>query len=210
MSSPPIISLNKIGINVGEKTIFQDVTTHLYAKDRVCLVGRNGCGKSTLLKVLSGLRELDKGSLYIRPGCIINCLSQDYTTPMVGTVQDVFHDYPAYEVSVFTHALDIDLDQECHTLSGGQIRRVGLALALLGRPHVLLLDEPTNHLDLPAIQWLEDYLRQFNGAVIVISHDRRFLSTISNRIWWLERGKLYNHYKGFVDFEAFSDQIYLE
>jgi ATP-binding cassette subfamily F protein uup len=207
---PPIISLNNICVRIGTKTLLNEETAHLYPKDRVCLVGRNGCGKSTLLQVIFALRDVDGGNIYLEPGVKINYFTQQHKPYDASIVEDLFQHFPLFEVNIFAQGLDIDLMQKVNTLSGGQIRRIGLALAFLGSPSVVLLDEPTNHLDLPTIQWLESYLNGWGGTAIVISHDRQFLTNISNRTWWIERESLHIHSHGFSHFEDFSEAFYAE
>jgi ATP-binding cassette subfamily F protein uup len=210
--TPPLLTLNDAHLSFGSRTILNDVSLTLFPRDRVCLVGRNGSGKSTLLKVLAGTLELDKGSRFIKPGLKVGILDQSLA--------------PADPISVFDflklqmdktmepHVLEetlshLELDPQAFlsSLSGGGSRRVMLAKALVGSPDVLLLDEPTNHLDLMTIEWLEETLKAYQGAILMISHDRSFLSRLSQRTFWLDRGILRTLEKPYPFFEEWAEDI---
>ena len=115
-----------------------------------------------------------------------------------------------HEAAAIADQLGIDLARPVATASGGERRRAAIARALAQKPDVLLLDEPTNHLDLGAIEWLEDWLKRFNGAFIVISHDRTFLTRLTNSCLWLDRGQLRRAEIGFGGFEAWTERVYDE
>jgi ABC transport system ATP-binding/permease protein len=117
------------------------------------------------------------------------------------------YDNNKYQADIILKQLEIDGNAELENCSGGQIRRVCLAKALINNPDILLLDEPTNHLDILAIEWLESYLKNYNGAVICISHDRTFQENISNKIWWIDRGILRKSSKGFKYYDQWREEI---
>ncbi|HIB64072.1 MAG TPA: ABC-F family ATP-binding cassette domain-containing protein, partial [Phycisphaerales bacterium] len=162
------------------------------------LVGKNGAGKSTLMNIITGVQELDDGERWEEPGTTIGYLRQDITPEEGQTVfeyifQEIKHEereLHAYKVDIVAEALQLDVNAKMTRLSGGQLRRAGLARALVEEPDILLLDEPTNHLDLEAIEWLEDYLNGYRGTLLCVSHDRTFLSNITNQVFWLDRGDL--------------------
>jgi len=189
--------------------VFEGLTAQICDGDRICLVGRNGCGKSTLLKALAQIYELDDGEYFLLSSYKLVYLEQDKKYPLDKTTADLLESYGAlpHEARAILDKLGIAADITLSNASGGQKRRFALAESLVKKPDILLLDEPTNHLDLPSIQWLEEYLAKFKGAVVVISHDRRFLEKVSNTTWWLDRGILHTNKKGFSTFDEWSSML---
>ncbi len=214
MALPPVLALRDVFITFGGKPLFTGVTAGVAKGEKVCLVGRNGSGKSTLLRILAGEVEKDDGERFVQPGLRIAYLPQD--PPLSGaTVHDfVASGLPAnerdqlYRVDAVLADVRIDGSKDPKSLSGGEGRRAALAHALVGEPDALLLDEPTNHLDLPTILWLEEALAAYSGALVVISHDRRFLDTVSRQTWWLENGTVRRNEKGFADFTRWQEEVY--
>ncbi len=179
---------------------------------RLCLVGRNGAGKSSLLKIIGGQIEADDGVRFVQPGISIGYLEQAPDLSVHKTVLDfVMTGLPpeeAYRAAPYLEALGLAGDEATQTLSGGQARRAALVKVLAEEPDVLLLDEPTNHLDLPAIEWLEATLLGLDAAMIIISHDRRFLERSGNGVLWVDRGQIRFLDAGFETFEAYRDDVY--
>jgi ATP-binding cassette subfamily F protein uup len=175
-------------------------------------VGRNGSGKSTLLKIAAGLTEADAGTRFAQPGATIRYLPQEPDLSGYATTRDYVeaglnpHEDPNRAFYLLGN-LGLDGTENPATLSGGEARRAALARTLAPRPDILLLDEPTNHLDVKAIEWLEDELKSARGALILISHDRRFLENLSRATIWLDRGKTHRLEKGFASFEAWRDEM---
>ncbi len=207
-----LLSLKNIGLGFGGRPLLEGAELALADDERICLVGRNGSGKSTLLKIAAGLVEQDSGERFFQPGTTVHYLPQE---PDFGTHANV-DSYveaglgPMGEIHRAQHYLrELGLTglEEPARMSGGEARRAALARALASDPDVLLLDEPTNHLDLPAIEWLESELKAFRGALILISHDRRFLEALSNRTIWIDRGQTRRMERGFVAFEQWRDQV---
>src|SRR3954466_11719394 len=210
----PILSYEKLGLIQGEGWLFRDLDLYVGQRDRLALIGRNGAGKTTLLKCLAALIDTDEGKRTIVPGTHIVLLEQDPKMDGFETLQDWVLHGPgapeAHEAEAVAHQLGIDLSRTIATASGGERRRAAIARALAQAPDVLLLDEPTNHLDLGAIEWLEDWLKRFTGAFIVISHDRTFLTRLTRSCLWLDRGQLRRAEIGFGGFEAWTERVYDE
>src|SRR4051812_31696343 len=210
----PILSYEDLGLVQGEGWLFQDLDLYISERDRLALIGRNGAGKTTLLKCLAGLIDPDRGKRTIVPGTHVVLLEQDPRMDGFETLEDwALHgpDAPqAHEVAAIADQLGIDLSRSASSASGGERRRAAITRALAQDPDVLLLDEPTNHLDLHAIEWLEDWLKRFRGAFIVISHDRTFLTRLTRSCIWLDRGQLRRAEIGFGGFEAWTERVYDE
>jgi ATP-binding cassette subfamily F protein uup len=210
----PILTYEDLGLIQGEGWLFQDLDLYVGERDRLALIGRNGAGKTTLLKCLAGLIDPDKGKRTIVPGTHVVLLEQDPRMDGLETLEDwVLHgpDAPeTHEAAAIADQLGIDLARPTATASGGERRRAAITRALAQNPDVLLLDEPTNHLDLGAIEWLEEWLKRFTGAFIVISHDRTFLTRLTRSCIWLDRGQLRRAEIGFGGFEAWTERVYEE
>jgi ATP-binding cassette subfamily F protein uup len=210
--TPPLLTLNDAHLTFGARVILDNVSLSLFPRDRVCLVGRNGSGKSTLLKVLAGTLELDRGQRYAKPGLKIGILDQSLAPLDPIPIQDFLRKHVEKEIDDYVleetlSHLELSSHKLLSNLSGGESRRVMLAKAIVGNPSVLLLDEPTNHLDLMTIEWLEETLKAYAGSLLMISHDRTFLSKLSQRTFWLDRGHLRTLEKGYSSFEEWAEDI---
>lgn len=208
--SAPILQLQEINLSIGTQVLFTDVTVSVMPYSRICIVGRNGSGKSTLMKLISGDIEPDHGEIFIQAGTKVAYMPQEPIFPTGIAAKD----YILMQKDVLPHqaerALDdlgIAYDKSLDKLSGGEGRRVSLAYALACEPDILMLDEPTNHLDVETILWLESHLKAFNGALILISHDRTFLANVTNQTVWLDQGTARTLNKGYGYFEDWSGQI---
>lgn len=215
MAPPPLLTLRDVHVTFGGRPVFQGVETAIQPGDRICLVGRNGSGKSTLMKVMAGLVEIDEGELFVQPGVIVSYLPQDPTMPQGQSVHDFVsaglrHEEEAYRVDMCLDAMKLDAQRDTGTLSGGEARRAAIARAIVSEPDILLLDEPTNHLDMPTIQWLEEELSTFKGAMMMISHDRSFLRKLSRQLLWLDRSKIRRTNNGYSFFDEWVDIVMLE
>src|SRR3954469_15102195 len=210
----PILSYESLGLIQGEGWLFRGLDLYVGERDRLALIGRNGAGKTTLLKCLAGLIDTDEGKRTIVPGTHVVLLEQDPAMTGFETLHDwVVHgpDAPEpHEAAAIADQLGIDLSRPVSTASGGERRRAAITRALAQNPDVLLLDEPTNHLDLGAIEWLEEWLKRFTGAFIVISHDRTFLTRLTRSTLWLDRGQMRRAEIGFGGFDAWTERVYDE
>lgn len=210
---PPIMTIKRARLSFGTNQLFTDVELYINRSDKICLVGRNGCGKSTLLKVISGTIEADDGEIFIQPGVKVAYMPQEPDFSGYQTLRDVVlsgldeeHKHQEFKADILIEQLDIRAAQAPEQSSGGERKKAALAKVLVGEPDILLLDEPTNHLDMPTIEKLEKVIKDFRGAVIVISHDRMFLSNISQTTFWLDRGVLRRNNRGFKYFEEWQEQ----
>lgn len=213
MNQPPLYSIRDLILSFGGKPLFNELSLQIAPRDRICLVGRNGCGKSTLLKLIADQIEADDGEFFIHPGTTVAYLPQDELLPSDTTILDhiIHHTGKAhFEVEAVLNQVNLDPNRVMANISGGEKRCILIARALVTDPDILLLDEPTNHLDIPAIEWLEETLKSFRGAFVVISHDRSFLKRVSNTTWWIDRGILLTNDKGYEDFDRWSEAVLLE
>lgn len=212
---PPVYTLKNIRLRFGTNELFRGIELYINRGDKISLVGRNGCGKSTLLKVIAGIQEPDDGEIFIQPNTSVGYMPQDADLSGYKTLREVVlsglkaenRETQAYKAQMLIEQLEIAEEQNPETSSGGERRKATLAKALVGEPDILLLDEPTNHLDMPTIEFLEKLIAAYSGAVVVISHDRRFLCNISKTTFWLDRGIMHRNNRGFRFFEEWQDQI---
>jgi ATP-binding cassette subfamily F protein uup len=213
--APPLIQLKDIALTFGGTPLLSGVELSVSQGERVCLIGRNGSGKSTLLRITAGLVEADGGSRFVQPGATIRYLPQEpdfggfattqaYVEAGLGPGDDV------YQARFILEQLGLHGDEDPARLSGGESRRAALARVLAPSPDILLLDEPTNHLDLPTIEWLESELNNRRSALVLISHDRRFLTNLSRSTAWLDRGHIRQIDRGFSAFEGWRDDVLAE
>jgi ATP-binding cassette subfamily F protein uup len=198
----PLVSLERISVAYGHLPLLDRASLLVDTRERLALIGRNGTGKSTLLKIISGEVPADAGSVWRQPGLRIARLEQDVPLSADRSVFDVVAEghthhladddawLREHHVDLVLSRLELPADAIVDTLSGGWRRRVLLARALVGQPDLLLLDEPTNHLDIEAIGWLEEFLADYAGAVMFVTHDRAFLQRLATRIVELDRGQL--------------------
>jgi len=194
-----LLSLQEISVRFGGPWLLAGATLNVERGERVCLLGRNGEGKSTLLKVAAGQLAPDAGEVVRARNLATAMMPQVVPADLSGTVLqtvragtraelDAWHrDVQAQKV---VSLMVLDPAADCATLSGGMKRRVLLAQALAAEPDVLLLDEPTNHLDVESIEWMENFLLRFPGAILFVTHDRAFLRKLATRIVELDRGQL--------------------
>jgi ATP-binding cassette subfamily F protein uup len=213
--APPLIQLGDISLGFGGTPLLAGVELSVSTGERVCLVGRNGSGKSTLLKIAAGLIEPDRGTRFVQPDATIRYLPQEpdlsaHRTSLAYVQAGLGPGDDPHQARFFLEQLGLRGDEDPARLSGGEARRAALARALAPAPDILLLDEPTNHLDLTTIEWLERELDQRRTALVLISHDRRFLETLSRSTIWLDRGKTRRIELGFGAFESWRDEVLAE
>ncbi|MGO9008283.1 MAG: ABC-F family ATP-binding cassette domain-containing protein [Beijerinckiaceae bacterium] len=210
--APPLLTLQGIRLSLGGTPLLESAELSVSQGERLCLVGRNGSGKSTLLKIAAGLLEPDSGSRFLQPEARVFYLPQEpdfagFTTALDYVETGLGPSDDPHRARTLLNELGLSGEEDPGRLSGGESRRVALARVLAPEPDILLLDEPTNHLDLPAIEWLEAELASLRSALVLISHDRRFLQNLSRKTIWLDRGRTRSLDRGFADFESWRDQI---
>ncbi|HEV2506417.1 MAG TPA: ABC-F family ATP-binding cassette domain-containing protein [Mesorhizobium sp.] len=210
--APPLLNLTDIKLTFGGTPLLDGAELVAAPGDKIALVGRNGSGKSTLLKIAAGMIEPQDGEVFRQPTATVRYLPQvpdmdgfasvrAYVEAGLGPADD------PYRATYLMEHLGLTGEERPADLSGGEARRAALARVMAPEPDILLLDEPTNHLDLAVIEWLEEELARTSSALIVISHDRRFLQRVSRATVWLDRGKTRRLDKGFGHFEEWRDQV---
>ncbi|MCZ7446802.1 ABC-F family ATP-binding cassette domain-containing protein [Agrobacterium rhizogenes] len=210
--APPILKLDDIKLTFGVTPLLDGANLQVEPGDRICLVGRNGSGKSTLMKIAAGLVEAQSGEVFRHPAATIRYLEQAPDFAGYDTIQAYAEsglgpgDDP-YRVTYLLEHLGLTGQENPESLSGGEARRAALARVMAPEPDILMLDEPTNHLDLPTIEWLESELQQTRSALVLISHDRRFLEKVSTSTVWLDRGQSRRLNRGFAHFEEWRDKV---
>src|ERR1700686_1831946 len=213
--APPLIQLKDIKLTFGGTPLLSGVELSVSATERVCLIGRNGSGKSTLLKIAAGLVEPDSGSRFVQPGATIRYLPQEpdfagFATTLAYVEAGLGPGDDRYQARSILEQLGLRGDEAPGGAPRQSAPRAALARVLAPSPDILLLDEPTNHLDLTTIEWLESELDSRRGALVIISHDRRFLSNLSRSTAWLDRGQIRQIDRGFSSFEAWRDEVLAE
>lgn len=213
--APPLIQLKDIALTFGGTPLLSGVELTVSESERLCLVGRNGSGKSTLLKIAAGLMASDGGSRFVQPGATVRYLPQEpdfsgFETTLAYVEAGMGPGDDPYQARYLVEQLGLTGAEHPAHLSGGEGRRAALARVLAPSPDILLLDEPTNHLDLTTIEWLEGELGARRGALVLISHDRRFLANLSRSTAWLDRGRVRQIDRGFGNFEEWRDELLAE
>lgn len=210
-----ILSAENITLSFTDKTLLNDVSFFIQENDKIGVIGINGTGKSTLLKIISGIEDPQKGTVTKANGIIVRYLPQHPVFEKDETVLE----YVLENNKKSDHAWDIqteakslltrfglnDYNQKLSSLSGGQKKRVCLIAVLVSPADILVLDEPTNHLDSEMADFLEGYLKKFKGALVMVTHDRYFLDSVTNRIAEIDKGSLYTYdtnYSGFLSLKA--------
>ena len=224
-----ILQARNLNKTYGVETILEDVSFLINKGDRIGVVGINGAGKSTLIKILAGEIQADDGDFSVEQGLSIGYLKQRDHFPDGGTVleemqasasdavKQAFEERKGYTYeSGITGILrslaftDDYLDKPVATLSGGERTRLALAALLLQEPDLLLLDEPTNHLDIGTLKWLEGFLKNYSGSLVIISHDRYFLDVTVNRIFEIENRHLTAYKGNYTEYKEKKQIIYEE
>ncbi|CAL76944.1 ABC transporter with duplicated ATPase domains [Bradyrhizobium sp. ORS 278] len=213
--APPLIQLKDIRLTFGGTALLQGVELSVSPGERVCLIGRNGSGKSTLLKIAAGLVDCDSGTRFVQPGATVRYLPQEpdfsgHATTLSYVEAGLGPGDDHYQARYLVEQLGLTGEEDPAHVSGGEARRAALARVLAPNPDILLLDEPTNHLDLTTIEWLENELDGRRCALVLISHDRRFLTNLSRATAWLDRGQIKQIDRGFAAFEAWRDEVLAE
>ena len=217
-----ILSIDNITKAYGERRLFDEASFFMQEGEKVGIIGINGIGKSTLLKMIAGLEETDKGSIIYANHVVVSYLSQQPEFAADDTVLDAVlkkgrESSRSYEdelreveaKSMLTRLGVLGFSAKCGTLSGGERKRLALVAALLSPSDLLILDEPTNHLDADMAEWLEGQLKKYTGAVLMVTHDRYFLDSVSDRIIEIDKGKIYSYqtnYSGYLELKAAREE----
>ena len=214
-----IINVENITKSYTGRKLFSKASFYVQEQEKIGIIGINGTGKSTLLKIIAGLEEAEEGTVTKANHIVINYLSQnpDYDADK-SVIDNVMQDVVSTDIDeqhrwtlesdakALLDKLGIDdINQKLGEMSGGQRKRVALVATVLKPCDVLILDEPTNHLDYDMVEWLEDYLKKWRGAIIMITHDRYFLDSVCNRIVEIDKGNIYSYdtnYSGFLERKA--------
>ena len=213
-----LLTLDQITKSYTEKKLLNQISFTLNEGDKVGVIGINGTGKSTLLKIVAGIEQPDQGKVVKSNSVRIGYLPQNPVfTPGNTVLEQVLDgisnqlDTKEYEAKAMLQKLGIaDDTQLVDELSGGQKKRVAIAAALLHPCEVLVMDEPTNHLDHKMVTWLEEYLKKYRGALLMVTHDRYFLDRVTNQILEIDRGAIYQYetnYSGFVQRKAEREEM---
>lgn len=209
-----ILSLENITHSYTERKLFDNTSFYLHEGEKVGVIGINGTGKSTLLKIMAGLEVPDEGEVIKTSNMMIHYLPQNPKfndgDTVLESVQNMIHHHAnenelVKAKSMMTRLGITDFEQKTGELSGGQRKRLALVSVLITPCDILILDEPTNHLDSEMAQWLENQLKAFKGALVMVTHDRYFLDSVTNRIIELDKGKIYSYdekYSGFLQRKA--------
>lgn len=204
-----ILSLENITHSYTERKLFDEASFYLHEGEKVGIIGINGTGKSTLLKIMAGLEIPDEGQVIKAANMMIHYLPQNpifnEEDTVLESVQNMIHHHANEDELVKAKAMMTrlgitDFEQKTSELSGGQRKRLALVSVLITPCDILILDEPTNHLDSEMAEWLENQLRGFRGALVMVTHDRYFLDSVTNRIIELDKGKIYSYNEKYSEF----------
>lgn len=216
-----LLSLENLTKSFSDRKLFDDASFFLQEGEKVGIIGINGTGKSTLLKMAVGIEEPDEGKRTVANHVVIRYLPQNpefdgklcvMDHVMQEMSADVHWDMEGEAKNMLQTLGITDLGQKIEELSGGQRKRLALAEILLKPCDILILDEPTNHLDHAMAAWLEQYLKNWRGALIMVTHDRYFLDSVSNRIVEIDKGKIYSYetnYSGFLELKTQREEMEL-
>ena len=217
-----LLNLENISKSYGERFLFKNANFTLDEGEKVGIIGINGTGKSTLLRIIAGAEEADEGKITIANHVVIRFLTQHPVFKEGATVLECVLEGNVTEQNKWSIESEaksmlnelgiMDFDAIADTLSGGQRKRIALAQTLLSDADILILDEPTNHLDTSMADWLEQYLKSFKGALVMVTHDRYFLDSVSNRIVEIDKSNIYSYqanYSGFLALKAEREEMEL-
>lgn len=215
-----LFTMENVSKSYTDKILFDNISLGIHEGDRIGVLGINGTGKSTLLKVIAGIEEADSGTIVMGKNVRLSYLSQ---TPVFDNDLSILDNvikgkkaeekYRNLEGEARAMLLKLgitDCEASPEYLSGGQKKRAALVRTLLTPAEILVLDEPTNHLDSQMAEWLEEYLKKFKGAFVMVTHDRYFLDKVTNRIVELDKGKLYSYdanYSKFIELKTLREDI---
>lgn len=210
-----ILTAEHIKKSFTERLLFDDASFYLHEGEKVGILGINGTGKSTLLKILAGIEEPEDGKVVLANHVVMRYLPQHPVFKEGQTVLEAVLEVHKGDETLYNLEADAktmmtklgikDFDQSVEQLSGGQKKRLALVAALVAPADILILDEPTNHLDHAMADWLEEFLKKWRGALIMVTHDRYFLDSVTNRIVEIDKGKIYSYetnYSGFLQLKA--------
>lgn len=209
-----VINVEHISKLYGDKMVLEDLSCSVDEGDKIGIIGINGTGKSTLLRIIAGEEEADEGKIIFSNGMTIGWMGQnpefDEESSILkyvceGKKMEDDYGYESDAKAMLTVLELENFDEKIKNLSGGQKKRVALCKVLLQKPDILILDEPTNHLDNKMSDWLENYLKNYRGVLLIVTHDRYFLDKVTNHIWEVEGGKVYyyeENYSGYLERKA--------
>lgn len=217
-----ILTIDNITKSYGVRKLFDNASFFLAEGEKTGIIGINGIGKSTLLKIIAGIEEPDEGKVIKANHCMVRFLPQNPEfAPEETVIEAVLRDnknadnemiIEADAKSMLTKLGVTDFTQPCGQLSGGQRKRLALVSVLLSTAEILVLDEPTNHLDSEMSAWLEEMLRNRRGAVVMVTHDRYFLDSVSDRIIEIDKGHIYSYdanYSGYLELKMQREEMEL-
>ena len=210
-----ILSVEDIEKSYGERKLFAHTSFYMQEGEKVGVIGINGTGKTTLLQMIMGEEAPDEGNITIANHVVLRYLPQhpefdqkksSLECVLEGNITDENRWSIESDAKAMMTRLGIkDFMQPAGQLSGGQRKRLALISVLLSPADILLLDEPTNHLDSDMADWLEDYLKKWRGALIMVTHDRYFLDSVTNRIIEIDKGLIYSYqtnYSGYLELKT--------
>jgi ATP-binding cassette subfamily F protein uup len=212
---PPLLLLQDVALTFGGTPLLTGAAISVGERERLALVGRNGSGKSTLMKIAAGTVTPDSGTRFLQPGTTVRYLAQEpdlagFTTTLAYVEAGLSEADDHHRARYLLETLGLTGEEDPARLSGGEARRAALARVLAPEPDILLVDEPTNHLDIAAIEGLEKALKETRSAIVIVSHDRRFLENLSTVTVWLDRGVTRRLDRGFAAFEEWRDGVLAE